>query len=99
MLLKRILSTGNSINNIKVCIDLLDNCKDPDILDEFLINVFVDNLRTECLNGYRSKYDYRYIFMFDLEKEDIKNFYPNDKLKKFFEYVLLKNSTLKKQNK
>ena len=47
MLYKRILSTGNSINNIKVCIDLLDNCKDPDILDEFLINVFVDNLRTE----------------------------------------------------
>lgn len=47
MLYKRILSTGNSINNIKVCIDLLDNCKDPDILDEFLINVFIDNLRTE----------------------------------------------------
>lgn len=47
MLLKRILSTGNSINNIKVCIDLLDNCKDPDILDEFLINIFIDNLRTE----------------------------------------------------
>ena len=47
MLYKRILSTGNSINNIKVCIDLLDNCKDPNILDEFLINVFVDNLRTE----------------------------------------------------
>ena len=47
MLYKRILSTGNSINNIKVCIDLLDNCKDPDILDEFLINIFIDNLRTE----------------------------------------------------
>ena len=47
MLLKRILSTGESINNIKVCIDLLDNCKDPDILDEFLINIFIDNLRTE----------------------------------------------------
>lgn len=47
MLLKRVLSTGNSINNIKVCIDLLDNCKDPDILDEFLINIFIDNLRTE----------------------------------------------------
>lgn len=47
MLYKRILSTGNSINNIKVCIDLLDNCKDPDILDEFLINVFINNLRTE----------------------------------------------------
>lgn len=47
MLLKRILSTGNSINNIKVCIDLLDNCKDPDILDEFLTNIFIDNLRTE----------------------------------------------------
>ena len=47
MLLKRILSIGNSINNIKVCIDLLDNCKDPDILDEFLINIFIDNLRTE----------------------------------------------------
>ena len=36
--------------------------------------------------------------MFDLEKEDLKNFYPNDKLKNAFEYVLLKNST-KKQNK
>ncbi len=47
MLYKRILSTGNYINNIKVCIDLLDNCKDPDIVDEFLINVFIDNLRTE----------------------------------------------------
>ncbi len=47
MLLKRVLSTGESINNIKVCIDLLDNCKDPDILDEFLINIFIDNLRTE----------------------------------------------------
>lgn len=47
MLLKRVLSTGESINNIKVCIDLLDNCKDPDVLDEFLINIFIDNLRTE----------------------------------------------------
>ena len=47
MLLKRILSTGESINNIKVCIDLLDNCKYPDVLDEFLINIFIDNLRTE----------------------------------------------------
>ena len=63
-----------------------------------IIDVNVDNLRTECLNGYRNKYDYRYIFMFDLEKEDLKNFYPNDKLKNAFEYVLLKNST-KKQNK
>lgn len=57
-----------------------------------IIDVNVDNLRTECLNGYRNKYDYRYIFMFDLEKEDLKNFYPNDKLKNAFEYVLLKNS-------
>lgn len=47
MLIKRVLSTGESINNIKVCIDLLDNCKDPDVLDEFLINIFIDNLRTE----------------------------------------------------
>lgn len=47
MLLKRVLFTGESINNIKVCIDLLDNCKDPDVLDEFLINIFIDNLRTE----------------------------------------------------
>ena len=47
MLLKRVLSTGESINNIKVCIDLLDNCKDTDVLDEVLINIFIDNLRTE----------------------------------------------------
>ena len=47
MLLKRILSTGESINNIKLCVDLLANYKDPDILDEFLINIFIDNLRTE----------------------------------------------------
>ena len=47
MLLKRILSTGYSINNTKVCVDLLNSERDPDVLAMFLIDIFIDNLRTE----------------------------------------------------
>ena len=47
MLLKRILFTGESINNIKVCVDLLNSERDPDVLAMFLIDIFIDNLKTE----------------------------------------------------
>ena len=58
------------------------------LLNNFEINV--DNLRIACYNHEVREEDYRYILMVDLDKEELKSFYPNDKLKKEFEYVLMK---------
>lgn len=58
------------------------------LLNNFEINV--DNLRIACYNQEVREEDYRYILMVDLDKEELKSFYPNDKLKKEFEYVLMK---------
>ena len=58
------------------------------LLNNFEINV--DNLRIACYIQEVREEDYRYILMVDLDKEELKSFYPNDKLKKEFEYVLMK---------
>ena len=58
------------------------------LLNNFEINV--DNLRIACYNQEVREEDYRYILMVDLDKEELKSFYPDDKLKKEFEYVLMK---------
>ena len=57
------------------------------LLNNFEIN---DNLRIACYNQEVREEDYRYILMVDLDKEKLKSFYQNDKLKKEFEYVLMK---------
>lgn len=57
-----------------------------------IIDVNVDNLRVECLNGDKNEYDYRYVFMFDLDKEELEKYYPNDEIKEeFFKLIMLKN--------
>lgn len=57
-----------------------------------IIDVNVDNLRIECLNGDKNEYDYRYVFMFDLDKEELEKYYPNDEIKEqFFKLIMLKN--------
>lgn len=58
------------------------------LLNNFEINV--DNLRIACYNQEVREEDYRYILMVDLDKEELKSFYPDDELKKEFEYVLMK---------
>ena len=57
-----------------------------------IIDVNVDNLRIECLNGDKNEYDYRYVLMFDLDKEELEKYYPNDEIKEeFFKLIMLKN--------
>lgn len=57
-----------------------------------IIDVTVDNLRVECLNGDKNEYDYRYVFMFDLDKEELEKYYPNDEIKEeFFKLIMFKN--------
>ena len=57
-----------------------------------IIEVNVENLKKECYNGVRSEYDYRYVFMFDLDKEELEQYYPNDEIKEeFFKLIMLKN--------
>ena len=57
-----------------------------------IIEVNVENLKKECYNGVRSEYDYRYVFMFDLDKEELEKYYPNDEIKEeFFKLIMLKN--------
>ena len=57
-----------------------------------IIDVNVDNLRIECLNGDKNEYDYRYVFMFDLDKEELEKYYPNDEIKEeFIKLIMLKN--------
>lgn len=55
-----------------------------------IVEINVDNLRIACYNQEVREEDYRYILMVDLDKEELKSFYPDDKLKKEFEYVLMK---------
>ncbi|HIU11883.1 MAG TPA: PD-(D/E)XK nuclease family transposase [Candidatus Onthocola stercorigallinarum] len=57
-----------------------------------IIEVNVENLKKECYNGVRCEYDYRYIFMFDMDKEELEQYYPNDEIKEeFFKLITLKN--------
>ena len=57
-----------------------------------IIEVNVENLKKECYNGDRCEYDYRYVFMFDLDKEELEQYYPNDEIKEeFFKLIMLKN--------
>ena len=49
-----------------------------------IIEVNVENLKKECYNNVRSEYDYRYIFMFDLDKEELELYYPDDEIRKEF---------------
>ena len=59
-----------------------------------IIEVNVENLKKECYNNVRSEYDYRYIFMFDLAKEELELYYPDDEIRKeFFELIMLKNES------
>ena len=59
-----------------------------------IIEVNVENLKKECYNNVRSEYDYRYIFMFDLDKEELELYYPDDEIRKeFFELIMLKNES------
>ena len=58
------------------------------LLNNFEINV--DNLRIACYNQEVREEDYIYILMVDLDENELKSFYPNDELKKEFEYVLMK---------
>ena len=55
-----------------------------------IVEINVDNLRIACYNQEEREEDYRYILMVDLDKEELKFFYPDDELKKEFEYVLMK---------
>ena len=44
------------------------------------------------MNGDKNEYDYRYVFMFDLDKEELEKYYPNDEIKEdFFKLIMLKN--------
>ena len=62
-----------------------------DIYSKFIhVEINVDNLKISCYNQEVREEDYRYILMVDLGKEELKSFYPNDELKKEFEYVLMK---------
>ena len=52
-------------------------------LEKFVSNITimeinVDNLKRECSNGIKNEYDYRYVFMFDLDTEELEKYYPDD---------------------
>ena len=42
------------------------------------MEINVDNLKRECSNGIKNEYDYRYVFMFDLDTEKLEKYYPDD---------------------
>ena len=52
----------------------------------------MDNLKRECSNGIKNEYDYRYVFMFDLDTEELEKYYPDDDVVNDFfcnEYIKL----------
>ena len=55
-----------------------------------IVEINVDNLKIACYNQEVREEDYIYILMVDLNENELKSFYPNDELKKEFEYVLMK---------
>ena len=57
-----------------------------------VIEINVENLKRKCCNGIKNEYDYRYVFMFDLDKEELKDHYPKDEIKEeFCKLIMLKN--------
>ena len=60
-------------------------------VDNFkIVEINVENLKTACYNQEEREDDYKYILMIDMDKEELSKYYPNDKLIKEFEYVLMK---------
>lgn len=66
-------------------------------LEKFVSNITimeinVDNLKREYSNGIKNEYDYRYVFMFDLDTEELEKYYPDDDVVNDFfcnEYIKL----------
>ena len=82
------LNTNSGIRKFYIQTDDLEKF----IPNVAIIEVNVENLKKECYNGVRSEYDYRYVFMFDLDKEELEKYYPNDEIKEeFFKLIMLKN--------
>lgn len=60
-------------------------------VDNFkIVEINVENLKTACYNQEEREEEYKYILMIDMDKEELSKYYPNDKLIKEFEYVLMK---------
>ena len=60
-------------------------------VDNFkIVEINIENLKVACYNGEEREEEYKYIIMVDKDKEELSKYYPNDKIIKEFEYVLMK---------